>query len=151
MRRKYLRLLLIIAAVIGTVCILPVALLIMFFGDFPERLSVEDEALQLAQEALATIGQSSTVTPASYIATYSPDCYAFSRERLKSNNYQYILKVTAAFDPNDARFASYVKYSNGSRDAEVAVRFPDGGEVRLYFYAAHWEGCTVIQTPATPT
>ncbi len=110
------------------------------------RISVEHEAIQLAQEALKSVKVAPVAQSVGYWAEFI-NCKKFLRERLEFNENQYTLTVTAAFDPNDPRFSSAgVMYANGSRDAEVMVQFPDGTEVKLYFYAAWWEGCTVVKS-----
>lgn len=119
----------------------PLLIVILITSNPSFAVPVEDKALQRAQEVLSAIKD---VPNEGVIATFHADCYAFLGRQLEAGGNEYELTVTAAFDPDDARFLPAANFVNGSWDATVLVHFFDESEVELYFYAGTWEGCKVI-------
>jgi hypothetical protein len=129
------------ALLVGIAAVLllsPYLIAIILLSRVPPLAPVDERAIQSAHEVLSAI---EAVPPDGVIATFRADCYAFVLEHLEASQNPYTLKLTAAFDPDDARFLPAANYVNGSWDATVEVRFADEREVELYFYNGTWEGC----------
>jgi hypothetical protein len=134
---------LLLAGILFAVLVVPFLIIVFLLSSTSTRLPVDQEALLHSHEIITALQQSPSGSQPKALPDYLANCHNFLRERLQINRNQYTLTVTAAFDPNDPSFGPAGGSFNGSRDATVAVQFPDESEVELYFYGGTYENCRI--------